>query len=70
YGHLCASCKRHETCSCCASTSTNCTPSMPPKCVSCGPNSTHASSAHECPVFLAKGKELNVCCPENTIPYF
>lgn len=73
YDHMRASCKGTEKCANCASDShvlAACPSTSTPKCVSCGPNSTHASKSRLCPKFLTKCAALDERLVENTMPYF
>lgn len=72
YGHVRKACKNKDTCAYCGNTThitSECT-STTPKCASCGPESTHASSARSCPTFKKLSEDLDRRFPENRMPYF
>lgn len=73
FGHIRNVCKTTERCAHCASeshTTADCPPNRPPHCVSCGPDSNHASSSRTCPSFIHKSEALDARYPENGMPYF
>jgi hypothetical protein len=73
YGHIRGACLSDEKCAHCASndhTTTDCRPNQRPCCVSCGPDSNHASSSCTCPAFKEKCIALDARYPENSMPYF
>lgn len=73
YGHARASCPNPEKCATCATeahSSTNCTQPNKPRCISCGPDSTHASTSPSCPSFSKKCDSLDARFPENAMPYY
>ncbi|GLB42955.1 hypothetical protein LshimejAT787_1204040 [Lyophyllum shimeji] len=73
YGHIRNTCKNEERCPSCASsdhTTAECSISFTPRCMSCGPNSTHASSSRSCPIFKRLCDDLDHRFPENSMPFF
>jgi hypothetical protein len=73
YGHIRAKCPNPELCAFCASpdhNSLHCAPNHPPRCVSCGPTSTHNSVSRKCPTFISKCAALDSRFPENSMPLF
>ena len=73
YGHTrdaCAGVARCVNCSSESHIAINCSNKRAPSCVSCGPGSTHPSTAPSCPVFARKCASLEDWSPENTMPYF
>ncbi|KAF8055947.1 hypothetical protein FPV67DRAFT_1536105 [Lyophyllum atratum] len=73
FGHMRATCTGQEHCALCASTghkTTECTPNHTPRCVLCGPDSTHSSSSRNCPAFKKLCEDLDTRFPENSMPYF
>ncbi|KAF8164693.1 hypothetical protein B0H34DRAFT_828875 [Crassisporium funariophilum] len=73
YGHIRGACKGAEHCATCANPlhpTTNCPPNTCPCCVSCGPDSTHASLSHNSPAFKKRCADLETRFPKNTMPYF
>lgn len=72
YGHLRDACPNTEKCATCAGAhpSHACDNANHPQCVSCGPDSHHASSARGCPAFKQKCEAFDRRYPENTMPYF
>ena len=73
FGHIRGACFSDEKCAHCASSdhiTANCRPNQRPSCVSCGPDSSHASSSRTCPTFKEKCVALDARYPENSMPYF
>ena len=73
YGHIHSACLSDEKCAFCASndhTTADCHPNQRPCCVSCGPDSNHASSSCICLTFKGKCDALDARYPENSMPYF
>jgi hypothetical protein len=73
YGHIRSACISDEKCAFCASsehTTADCRPNQRPCCISCGPDSKHASSSRTCPTFIEKCSALDKRYPENAMPYF
>jgi hypothetical protein len=73
YGHIRSACISDEKCAHCASsehTTADCCPNQHPCCISCGPDSMHASSSCTCPTFLEKCTALDKRYPKNAMPYF
>jgi hypothetical protein len=73
YGHIQDACIGVEKCANCASenhSSTECSNSWTPNCVSCGVGSTHPSTSPKCPTFIKKCEALDERFPENAMPYF
>ncbi|KNZ79419.1 hypothetical protein J132_10229 [Termitomyces sp. J132] len=72
YGHTHNKCKDESRCANCSETShltVDCRSSCP-RCIACGPNSTHSSTDHMCPMFKRLYEELDNHLPENRMPYF
>lgn len=72
YGHLRDDCPNEERCATCTGThsANSCTNQNHPKCVSCGADSKHPSSARNCPIFLRRSDAFDKRYPENAMPYF
>lgn len=73
YGHIRAKCRNSERCGTCASgahDTARCTSKSEPKCVSCGPTSSHASTSRECGAFLEKCQNLDNKYPENRMFFY
>ncbi|KNZ79080.1 Nucleic-acid-binding protein from mobile element jockey [Termitomyces sp. J132] len=72
YGHMRNECKDESRCANCSETShltADCRSSHP-RCVACGPNSTHSSTDCMCPTFKRLCEELDDRLPKNQMPYF
>ena len=73
YGHIRNSCSNPERCATCAleHPTADCIHPVVRRCVSCGPNSNHASSdCDKCPQFTKHSADLALRLPENALPYF
>ena len=73
YGHIRGVCISDEKCAHCASgdhVTANSRPNQRLSCVSCGPDSSHASSSCTCSTFKETCAALDTRYPENSMPYF
>ena len=73
YGHIRNSWSNPEHCTTCAleHPTADCIHPVACHCVSCGPNSNHASSdRNKCPQFVKRSADLALRLPENALPYF
>ncbi|KNZ72745.1 hypothetical protein J132_01949, partial [Termitomyces sp. J132] len=72
YGHIRRDCKAEGACANCSSFGHMAATCMAGthRCISCGTDSSHASSDCNCPTFRKQCKDLDSHFPENCMPTF